>query len=98
MATLKQENYHFFKVVKIIRQRRDNLVLKEVAFYAIFSNIVKDRLIQILQLYCMYWKSVEQQNIPITVKYLEMIAEIVPFSQNENIPNPQLECRNLWFL
>jgi len=62
------------------------------------EGVIEETLVQIYQLSRMYWKSVDQQNIPITVKYPEMIAEIVPYFQSENIPNPQFGCRNLWFL
>ena len=77
--------------IKIQLDSRNSDVLKD-------EEIVKDTITQIYQLSRMYWKSVDQQNIPITVKYPEMIAEIVPYFQDENIPNPQFGCRNLWFL
>jgi hypothetical protein len=35
------------------------------------EEIIKDTITQIYQLSRMYWKSVDQQNIPITVKYPE---------------------------
>lgn len=51
---------------------------------------------QVYQFGRMYWKSVEQQNLPITIKYPEMVAEIVPhFSEAEL---PQFGKNNLWFL
>lgn len=81
--------YHF--PIKVKLDSRNSVVLKK-------EEIVKDTITQIYQLSRMYWKSVDQQNIPITVKYPEMIAEIVPFFQSENIPNPQFGCKNLWFL
>lgn len=77
--------------IKIKLDSRNSDALKD-------EEIIEDTITQIYQLSRMYWKSVDQQNIPITVKYPEMIAQIVPFFQDENIPNPQFGCRNLWFL
>lgn len=51
---------------------------------------------QVYQFSRMYWKSVKQQNLPITIKYPEMVAEIVPhFSEAEL---PQFGKNNLCFL
>ena len=51
---------------------------------------------QVYQFSRMYWKSVKQQNLPITIKYPEMVAEIVPhFSEAEL---PPFGKNNLWFL
>jgi hypothetical protein len=44
----------------------------------------------------MYWKSLSQQNLPVTVKYPEMIAEIVPFFDGDGIPPFGKD--KLWFL
>lgn len=44
----------------------------------------------------MYWKSVKQQNLPITIKYPEMVAEIVPHFRKEELP--AFGKTNLWFL
>lgn len=44
----------------------------------------------------MYWKSVKQQNLPITIKYPEMVAEIVPHFRKEELP--AFSKTNLWFL
>jgi hypothetical protein len=44
----------------------------------------------------MYWKSVSQQNIPVTIKYPEMVAVIFPHSQYDKLPDYGKE--NLWFL
>ena len=43
-----------------------------------------------------YWKSVKQQNLPITIKYPEMVAEIVPHFSDAELP--QFGKNNLWFL
>jgi hypothetical protein len=44
----------------------------------------------------MYWKSFKQQNIPVTIKYPEMIARIAPYLDGKIIPNFGKD--NLWFL
>ena len=44
----------------------------------------------------MYWKSVKQQNLPITIKYPEMVAELVPHFRKEELP--AFGKTNLWFL
>jgi L-rhamnose mutarotase len=44
----------------------------------------------------MYWKSVKQQNLPITIKYPEMVAEIVPHFSDAEMP--PFGKTNLWFL
>jgi hypothetical protein len=44
----------------------------------------------------MYWKPVRQQNLPVTIKYPEMVAEIFPHFQGNNIPD--FGKNNLWFL
>jgi len=50
----------------------------------------------VYQLSRMYWKSVKQQNLPITIKYPEMVAEIAPNFIGSDIPD---EGKNsLWFL
>lgn len=51
---------------------------------------------QIYKFSRMYWKSVKQQNLPITIKYPEMVAEIVPHFSEPKLP-PFGES-NLWFL
>jgi hypothetical protein len=57
--------------------------------------MVKDLIDQVYQFSRMYWKSVRQQNLPVTIKYPEMAAEIYAFFQ-EGVP-PFGE-KNLWFL
>jgi hypothetical protein len=44
----------------------------------------------------MYWKSISQQNLPVTTKYPEMVAEIYPHFQEDNLPD--FGKSNLWFL
>jgi len=52
--------------------------------------------IRIYQIVRMYWKSVRQQNLPVTIKYPEMVAEI--FSNFEGNEIPTFGKDNLWFL
>lgn len=57
---------------------------------------VKEMLNQVYQFSRMYWKSVKQQNLPITIKYPEMVAEIVPHFSDAELPT--FGKTNLWFL
>jgi hypothetical protein len=57
---------------------------------------VREMLNQVYQFSRMYWKSVKQQNLPITIKYPEMVAEIVPHFSDAELPS--FGKTNLWFL
>ena len=57
---------------------------------------VKELIDQVYQFSRMYWKSVRQQHLPVTVKYPEMIAEIVPHFEGSDISG--FNENNLWFL
>lgn len=57
---------------------------------------VRELIDQVYQFSRMYWKSVSQQNLPITIKYPEMVAEI--FSNFEGSEIPEFGKSNLWFL
>ena len=50
---------------------------------------------QVYQFSRIYWKSVKQQGLPVTIKYPEMIAEIMPHFTDKAI-YPEQNC--LWFL
>lgn len=58
--------------------------------------VVCELLDQVYQFSRMYWKAVKQQNLPITIKYPEMVAEIVPHFSDAEIPI--FGRSNLWFL
>ena len=58
--------------------------------------MIKELIDQVYQFSRMYWKSVRQQNLPVTIKYPEMVAEIYPFFRNDSLP--PFGQRNLWFL
>jgi hypothetical protein len=51
---------------------------------------------QVYQFSRMYWKSVSQQNLPVTLVYPEMVAEIFPHFKYDKLPDFGKE--NLWFL
>jgi len=51
---------------------------------------------QVYQFSRMYWKSISQQSLPVTIKYPEMVAEIYPHFQHDKLPDFGKE--NLWFL
>jgi|SRR5690606_14277425 len=42
---------------------------------------------QVYQFSRMYWKSVRQQNLPITIKYPEIVAEMLPHFDGNEIPD-----------
>jgi predicted nucleotide-binding protein (sugar kinase/HSP70/actin superfamily) len=51
---------------------------------------------QVYQFSRMYWKSVSQQNLPVTLAYPEMVAEMFPFFRYSKLPD--FGKGNLWFL
>lgn len=51
---------------------------------------------QVYQFSRMYWKSVSQQNLPVTIKYPEMVAEMFPYFEHDRLSDYGRE--NLWFL
>lgn len=57
---------------------------------------VKELIDQVYQFSRMYWKSVRQQNLPVTIKYPEMVAEMLPHFDSPKIP--EYGKNNLWFL
>lgn len=59
-------------------------------------RIIKDLLDQVYQFSRMYWKSVRQQNLPVTIKYPEMVAEMFPYFDGKEIPAFGKD--KLWFL
>jgi hypothetical protein len=62
-----------------------------------FDNALYAELLdQVYKFSRMYWKSVKQQNLPITIKYPEMVAEIVPHFSDAELP--AFGKTNLWFL
>ena len=82
-----KKDYHFPIKIKI-NSANEN--------YNITMPVVRELLDQVYQFSRMYWKSVSQQNLPITIKYPEMVAEIVPHFSDAELP--QFGKSNLWFL
>jgi hypothetical protein len=58
--------------------------------------IVRELIDQVYQFSKMYWKSVKQQHLPVTIKYPEMVAEIFPHF--ETLTLPEFGKDKLWFL
>jgi len=83
----KMEGYPF--PVKLNFFSTDEKILEDPA-------LVNDLIDQVYQFSRMYWKSVTQQNLPVTVKYPEMVAQIYPYFESNNIPD--FGKNNLWFL
>lgn len=60
------------------------------------TETIKELIDQVYQFSRMYWKSVRQNGIPVTILYPEMVAQKVPFFENMDVP--QFGKDNLWFL
>ena len=60
------------------------------------TKVIKNLIEQVYQFSRMYWKSVRQQNLPVTIKYPEMVAEMLPHFDGNEIP--EFGKDNLWFL
>jgi hypothetical protein len=60
------------------------------------EQTIKKLVNQVYQFSRMYWKSVRQQNLPVTIKYPEMVAQIAPYFEGNDIP--LYGKNNLWFL
>jgi len=75
--------------IKLELTATDPALLNDVA-------TVKELIDQVYQFSRMYWKSVKQQNLPVTIKYPEMVAEIFPHFESDIIP--PFGINNLWFL
>ena len=82
-----KKDYHFPIKIKLSSADKN---------YNITMPIVRELLDQVYQFSRMYWKSVSQQNLPITIKYPEMVAEIVPHFSDAELP--PFGKSNLWFL
>lgn len=74
----------------------------KISFYATQQTMLQDEntvtelIDQVYQFSRMYWKSVSQQNLPVTIKYSEMVAQIYPHFQNNTLS--EFARKNLWFL
>ena len=59
---------------------------------------IKELVTQVYQLSRIYWKTVDQQNLPITILYPSLLAEFLPYFQGENLPNKDFSTKTLWFI
>lgn len=59
------------------------------------TTVVQQLIEQVYQFSRIYWKSVRQQGLPVTIKYPEMIAEIMPHFDD---PTVYSDHHSLWFL
>lgn len=82
-----QKEYHF--PVKIALSCTVDGMLDDM-------NLVEQLIDQVYQFSRMYWKSTNQQSLPVTIKYPEMVAEIYPHFHHDKLPDFGKE--NLWFL
>lgn len=61
------------------------------------NHTIQQLINQVYQFSRIYWKSVKQQNLPVTIKYPEMVAQIAPHFTGGDIP-ANIGKNNLWFL
>ena len=59
-------------------------------------DLIEQLIDQVYQFSRMYWKSTDQQSLPVTIKYPEMVASIYPYFDHEKLPDFGKE--SLWFL
>lgn len=59
------------------------------------TPVIQQLIDQVYQFSRIYWKSVKQQGLPVTIKYPEMIAEIMPHFTDKTV---YTENNCLWFL
>ncbi len=59
-------------------------------------DLVEQLIDQVYQFSKMYWKSTNQQSLPVTIKYPAMVAEIYPYFDHDKLPD--FGKRSLWFL
>lgn len=61
------------------------------------TNTVQNLIDQVYQFSRIYRKSIKQQNLPVAIKYPEMVARIAPHFTGGVIPTA-IGRNNLWFL
>lgn len=59
------------------------------------APVIQELIDQVYQFSRIYWKSVKQQALPVTIKYPEMIAEIMPHFNDLTV---YIDKKCLWFL
>ncbi len=60
------------------------------------DEVAQELIDQVYQFSRIYWKALKQQNLPVTIKYPEMVAQIAPHFKDGIIPDYGKD--NLWFL
>ncbi len=60
------------------------------------TETINELINQVYQFSRMYFKSLIQQNLPVTVKYPEIIAELAPYMESADLPDNSKN--DLWFL
>ncbi len=60
------------------------------------DKVAQELIDQVYQFSRIYWKALKQQNLPVTIKYPEMVAQIAPHFKDGIIPDYGKD--NLWFL
>lgn len=64
----------------------------------ITDEIIHELIDQIYQFSRMYWRSVKQRAMPVTILYSEMIAKMAANLPDQAVPNTNIAKRTLWFL
>ncbi len=82
-----KKEYHF--PIKLYFSCSDTPVLEN-------TTTITELIDQVYQFSRMYWKSISQQSLPVTICYPEMVAEIFPYFKNDSIP--EFGKKTLWFL
>jgi hypothetical protein len=59
-------------------------------------NVVRELIDQVYQFSRMYWKSVRQRNMPVTIEYSELVAKMIAHFENKELE--QFTRNSLWFL
>lgn len=59
-------------------------------------NVVRELIDQVYQFSRMYWKSVRQRNMPVTIEYSELIAKMIAHFENKELE--PFTRNSLWFL
>ena len=81
------ESYH--KPIKLKFQSTNPKILEN-------DETIKELIDQVYQFSRMYWKSVKQQNLPITIKYPELVAKMYPYFNEEDLN--EFGRTNMWFI
>lgn len=81
-----QDGYHFPLKMSIDCNQKELLN----------DTTVTELITQVYQFSRLYFKSLAQQNLPVTIKYSEIIAEILPYFTEKDLP--EFAKNKLWFI